>query len=91
MSLATRAELIAIELEGICMECLSESATLMSTTVIPSSAGSRFVNLGAVVLSEQDKIVARARAPAKPAFGRLKGPENRVGRRIVTLMGRVIY
>jgi hypothetical protein len=58
---------------------------------MPSSAGSVFVNLGAVVLSEQDRIVARAKAPAKPAFIRLKGPENRVERRIVTLIERVTY
>ena len=43
------------------------------------------------MLSEQERIVASARAPEKPAFRRLKGLENRVERRIVTLIGRVTY
>jgi hypothetical protein len=43
------------------------------------------------VLSEQERIAAMAKATAEPAFRRLKGPENRVERRIVTLIERVTY
>jgi hypothetical protein len=43
---------------------------------------------GAVV-SEQERIVARTRAPAALALKRLKNAENPVERRIVTLMKRV--
>jgi hypothetical protein len=43
------------------------------------------------VLSEQDRVVAMAKAPATPTFRRPKEPENRVERRIVTLIERVTY
>jgi len=46
--------------------------------------------VGAVV-SEQERIVARTRAPAEPALKRLKKAENPVERRIVTLRKRVTY
>ncbi len=82
---------LTTELSAGCAECLSESATCITTTVMPSSAGSRFVAIGAVVRSEQERIVARTKAPAKPALRGLKRPENRVERRIVTLIERVTY
>jgi hypothetical protein len=43
------------------------------------------------VLSEQERIVARATAPAEPALRRLKEAEIRVERRIVTLKKRVTH
>jgi len=43
---------------------------------------------GAVV-SEQERIVARTRAPADPALKKLKNAEKPVERRIVTLRKRV--
>jgi hypothetical protein len=43
------------------------------------------------VLSEQERIVARTRAPAEPALNRLKKAEIPVERRIVTLKKRVTY
>jgi len=43
------------------------------------------------VLSEQERIVARATAPAEPALRRPKKAEIRAERRIVTLKKRVTH
>src|SRR6266550_4737294 len=64
--------------------CLTESGVTISmmstlTRITPSAS-----TLGDM-LSEQDRIVARASAPAKPVLRRLQRAEKAVGRRIVTL------
>jgi hypothetical protein len=43
------------------------------------------------VLSEQEKIAARTKAPEKAVLRRLKVPEKAVERRIDSLMWRVTY
>src|SRR5712691_4531344 len=65
---------------------LSESGTTTSIEWTPYGMRS-----SGAVLSEQERIVARAMALAEPALNRLKKAEIPVERRIVTLKKRVTY